>query len=163
MAEPSFTSRVADRVVGRMGQQADAIVNANPIPPGYDKISSFRDFVAQWRKMPIEQRKEMWGQLDPEMRQRMIDELGVSQIMSDLGAMTAPPEEEAQPGGPPRGMPAPMPAAGPMPGGMPPMPGGMPGGMPPMPGGMPGPGPRPRGPRGMPPMPAAGPMPGGMP
>ena len=139
MAQPSFSSRVADRVVGRMEQQADAIVDANPIPPGYDKISSFRDFVSQWKKMPIERRKQLWSQLDQPMRQRMIDEVGVNQLMSDLGAMTAPAEEGAGPAMPPQGQPMP-----PMPGAMPPMPRAMPmpappqGRMPSMPGPIPG-------------------------
>ena len=89
--------------------------------------------------MPIERRKQLWSQLDQPMRQRMIDEVGVNQLMSDLGAMTAPAEEGAGPAMPPQGQPMP-----PMPGAMPPMPGAMPmpappqGRMPSMPGPIPG-------------------------
>jgi len=123
MAQPSFSARVADRVVDRMGQQADAIVSANPIPPGYQQVESFDDFLQQWKAMPSEKRKQLWSTLDENTRKRLIDVLGIDQIMLDIGSMSMPsPTPGAAMQQPGQAMPPALPGmqrAGPMPGQMP--------------------------------------------
>ena len=93
MAETSFAFRVAEQIAEQIRSTAKAIVEANPIPPGQQRVSSFKDFLSQWRGMSMEQRNAFWPKMSREQRARMMKEVGMEQLMADLGSMTTPPED----------------------------------------------------------------------
>lgn len=80
MAEKSFHSKVAERVVERRKLHVKAILERHPIPPGFEKMRDLAEAQRRWREMPPELKRQM---VDQVVAQNKLPELMDSGILGE--------------------------------------------------------------------------------